>query len=407
MQKSIIALIIFLCAFLTAFSQNAIKLEKQKTLFLYTQLNLHTGVSNSGDGVQFGLPGRGAGNQLAFQVFSKSRDLLQKGYVPLISINSWKVKVAVGYGESSSTFTTLPGEVGPGPGPGPRPGPGNAPQEITTTNNLISLNLTEAWVKFNTKWDRTTLTAGYRAIPFGHNPNLDPNSSFMTNIASSDLGMNRDLGIFIKTPISPGLDLEAGLGSGGYFNAPLFQTGDIANQVEGNETTASSVLGSAYNGTWLMTGRLGQPSYLTSEVGGIFAVGSVNNHFGSDDKMFVVRVGGDWVYKIQDRFRITNQVIVGHTSTESEGNFVDFSLQNNVDVFLMRKVYLSLSNTLNLQKGVGDAPNYITSTLAGSATYAFTPHTRIRLNNYVSPIQYDGNSAWGVSAQLIVGLGKR
>ena len=79
MQRSIALLCLFLLGgTLTSYTQNAIKLYQQPTSFIYAQLNLHTGFSNSGEGLQFGLPGRGTANQLSLQMFKVHQPLFQR-----------------------------------------------------------------------------------------------------------------------------------------------------------------------------------------------------------------------------------------------------------------------------------------------------------------------------------------
>lgn len=381
-------------------AQNSIKLNQQSTSFFYAQLNLHTGISNPGSGVQFGLPGRGTGNQVSLQMFKVHQPLLQKGYTPLIALDSWKVRTTVGYSQSTTTFD-LPIVTPNGPGGG-RPGDGG-PQEPpalagTTTNSHLNLNLQDAWVKFKTKWDRTTFKVGYAPLSYGHNPEVDANASFMTNLVSNDLGFSRDLGMYFKTPLSRGLDLEFGVSSGGAVNSTLFQT---------NSVEADTDAGADANGRFLVAGRIGSPSFKKNEFGLLVAVGRINANFGEDPTMEVKRIGGEWIYKFRERFKVTNQLVLGQTNTASLGNFTSLSLQNNLDFFVRPQWIMGVSNSLNLQNSQSDQADYLHSTLAASLTYAVSPHTRIRLNNFVQPKLYDGSSNWGISLQFVTGLGKR
>lgn len=397
MQKTLIILCIALGGAWKAYSQNSIKLQQQSTTFFYTQLNLHTGFSNAGDGLQFGLPGRGSANQLSFQLQKIHQPLLQKGYTPLIALDSWRVRTNLSYSQSSSTFTVFPPNQG-GPGQG---GPGNNGENPvlvgTTTTGHVNLNLQDAWLKFKTKWDRTTVKIGYGTILYGHHPDMDANASFMTNVVSTDLGLNRDLGIFIKTPLSRDLDLEMGLSTGGALSNPLFQTNA--------GTDADETPDAAPNGRYLLAGRIGRPSFHKNELGLLVAVGRVNSTFGSDPDMSIIRVGGEWIYKFRERLRLTNQLVVGQSQTESQGDFFSFTMQNNLDLFLSQNLILGMSNSLNVQNGEGG--NFVNSTLAGSLTYVLSPHTRFRLNSFASPRSYDGSSNYGISLQFVTGLGKR
>lgn len=412
MKRAILILGFVLSGITLAYSQNSIKLGQQSTTFFYAQLNLHTGVSNSGSGVQFGLPGRGTGNQISVQVLKIHQPLLQKGYTPLIALDSWKVRTTFGYSQSTSTFEIVqPQNNGGGPGGGQGGGPGGGGQGDgfpvqetpdlvgTTTNSHLNMNLQDAWLKFKTKWDRTTIKVGYASMSFGHHPDIDANASFMTNVVGTEFGFNRDLGVYIKTPLSRGLDLEMGLSSGGAVGNQIFRTNQNAEEPDEDIATA--------NGRWLVAGRIGQPSFRKNELGLLFAVGNITSSFGPDPDMNIVRVGGEWIYKFRERVRLTNQVVAGQTKTESEGSFASLTLQNNLDFFASQHVIIGLSNSLNSQNSMSDGANYLKSTLAGSLTYVFSPHTRIRLNQFVVPRDYSGNSNWGISLQFVTGLGKR
>lgn len=399
-----------------AHGQNSIKLSQQSTSFFYAQMSLHAGFSNpiangSGDGLQLGLPGRGTSNQVSFQLQKIHQPLLQKGYTPLLAIDSWRLRSNLSYSQTTSTFEIAqpvvnnPNGPGPGNGGGPGQGQGAAQQgEVPvlvgeSTNGHINLNLQDAWIKFKTKWDRTTIKVGYAPMSFGHNPEVDANASFMTNLVGTEFGYSRDLGMSIKTPISRDLDAEVGLYSGGVIGNPILQT-NPDEVVAGEEEIGAT-------GTWMLTGRIGQPSFKKSEVGLLMAVGNIAATFGSDPEMQVMRLGGEWVYKFRERLHATNQLVIGQTKTASEGNFVSFTMQNNLDMFVSQHWMIGVSNSLNLQNSTSDGTNYLKSTLAGSLTYAVSPHTRIRLNQFVTARDYSGGSNWGLSLQFVTGLGKR
>lgn len=380
--------------------QSSIKLSQQPTTFLYAQLNLHAGISNPGTGLQFGLPGRGSSNQLSLQLMKVHQPQLQKGYTPLVALDSWKVRTNLSYSQSTSFFETT--QVLPnGGGQGPRPGPGG-PEVVTvtgtTTNSHLNLNLQDAWLKFRTKWDRTSFKVGYGAISYGHHPEVDANNSFMTNIVNTDLGFSRDLGMFVKTPVGRDLDLEVGLSTGGAINSTLFQSNQTGEELENVEGPS---------GRWLLAGRIGQPSFKKDELGLLLAVGNISTNFGNSDQAQIRRIGAEWIHKSKEQLRVINQFTVGKTETESEGSFLSFALQNNVDLFLSPSWILGLSNALSVHNSLEEGENYLSSTLAGSLTYALSPNTRIRLNQFVTARDFEGGNNWGVSVQFIVGLGKR
>ena len=424
MHRSLWAGFLLLLLAPMAHGQSAIKLGKQSTTFFYTQLNLNAGISTGPGGTQFGIPNYGPANQLAFQLMGKSQSNLQRGYVPLISLSSWRIRTSLSYSESVDADGDKTG--------------------------FRSINLLDAWLKFGTKWDRTSFKVGYGQMTYGHNPALDPVSNFMTNMMSADLGFSRDLGVYLKTPVSRALDLEVGLTSGGWMGNTLLSTtyefgqdpvvvvvpnegpgggngggngggggpgggggngnggGNVVVVEEGTETTSStSFRDLSYNGTWLMSGRLGQQSFRSSEVGLIGAAGRINSHFLDGETMGVAHIGLDWVYKKQERFRLTNQFATGINSASESGSFFSFSLQNNLDVFLHGKVILSFAHSLNLQQGRDVDVNYLASTLSNSLTYVISPHTRLRLNQRITASDYSGNSGYGVYLQFVTGLGKR
>lgn len=379
-------------------AQNSIKLLQQPSTFYYLQFNSHLGITGSPEGTRFGTPGRGAANQITFQAMGRSQTRLQRGYTPLITLTGWKVRTSLVYSEAFD---------------------GTDKQA-----SFVDLRLRDAWWKFGTKWDRTSLTVGYKALPYGHNPKIDPASSFMTDIISTDLGLSRDLGVYLKTPLTRELDLELGLTSGGVLNNPLFRTEStfstetiiinegggprpgpgIPTEVTTSETSASVLPGFAYNGTWLITGRVGNPSFRKNEFGIFGAMGKLPSNYIADENATVAHIGGDWVYKHKERFRVTNQVVTGFTGSETEGGFFNFSLQNSMDVFFKQKLIYSVAHSANVN--AGSESSYTTSTLSQSLGYAINPHTRIRLNQYVTGRNYADNN-WGVSLQFVTGLGKR
>ena len=178
-----------------SFGQNALKHQKQQTKFFYLQLNLHGGYMSDINGGRWDVANRSPNNQLAFQYFAKNKRNLQKGYVKYISLASSKLRFSIPF---SKTVNSL---------------------GVRESN--FKIKMLDTWLKFNTKYDRTSIWIGNKSIPYGHNPKLDPVSSFMTNLIQMDIGFGQDVGIFFKTPIAKQIDLELSITSGGLLNEPL------------------------------------------------------------------------------------------------------------------------------------------------------------------------------------------
>lgn len=374
---------IFLLVLLTqsAFAQSSAKLKQQQTLFYYTQFNLHGGYLIKPGEHKLALPGRGPENQIAFQLLSRNRRKIIRGYTPLISLDSWKARLSLGYKEKENSL-------------GGRQG-------------FAQLKIRDLWMRFSTRWDRTNITIGYRSIPFGHNPKLDPVSSFMSNIVVADLGVAQDMGIFFRTAASPKLDLELSLTSGGMFTRPLMQYGGDLHSDPGSPKPEFSIMDFRYRGTWLLTSRLGQQPFRKNEFGLMAVAGRTPCFFIPNDYLTMIHAGGDWIYKYRELFRMTNQLVAGYNKTTFEGPFADISLQNNIDIFLKGKVIISLSQSLNLNQSITSSTLYFSYLTANSLTYVVSPHTRIRLNQFFTARNYGGEQSLGFNLQFVTGIGKR
>lgn len=376
-------LILYFCLMsCITFAQKAVKLTKQQTTFFYTQLNLHYGyMNNSQEGI-WDLSEMGASNQLSFQVFSKNRRLMQKGYTKLIAGQSWRFRFSLSYNDQWALDGSNHGD--------------------------LKVNLLDSWIKFKTKWDRTSITIGKKTLPYGHNPKIDPASSFMTNLISTDLGFSQDFGVFVKTPISRSLDAEFGISSGGLFDGPIAVCRDIImdDDIMG-ETSRFTFEEIKYNRTWLLSGRIGQQSFRKNELGILAAAGYIPNVFDKNQFNYISRIGADWVFKQKEILKLVNQVAVGKNFAEENGDYLNLAIQNNVDIFLKAKVILSAGHSFIIQDPVNSEQSLRKrSTLTNSITYAFSPHTRFRINHY-HVYTKNTNDNWGVLFQLVTGFGKR
>ncbi len=95
---------------------------------------------------------------------------MQKGYIKLIDPVSYSVRLSILF---TKTF-----------------------QEKEQVR--VKLKMLDTWIKFGTKWDRTSFWIGNKSIPYGHNPKLDPVSSFITNLIKMDVGFVQDISFFFK-----------------------------------------------------------------------------------------------------------------------------------------------------------------------------------------------------------------
>ncbi len=375
-------LFLYLLTITNAYGQKAIKLQKQKTTFFYTQFNFHYGYIDNGIAPSWDLSEMGSKNQVAFQLFSKNQRLMQKGYTKLIASDSWKIRFSLAYNDYLAVDGFNHGD--------------------------LRLNLLDSWVKFRTKWDRTTVTIGKKTLPYGHNPKIDPASNFMTNIIGSDLGFSQDFGIFVKTPISRALDAEFAITSGGLLNGPIAICRDLLMDEElMGETCRLDFESIKYNNTWLLTGRIGQQSFRKNEFGLLAATGYIPNVFDRNTLNYVTRIGADWVYKHKEILKIVNQVAVGRNELDSNNDNISLAVQNNIDLFLKSKFVISAGHSYVVQDPIESGEeNQKRSTFTNSVSYSFSPHTRVRLNHY-HVYTKNSNDNWGVLLQLVTGFGKR
>ena len=204
-MKSLSVIAFFCCFTFLGFGQNAMKQTKQQNSFFYTQLNLHGGYIHDINGGRWDLTNRGPKNQLAFQLFTINQKRLQKGYVKTLSLSSSKLRFSIPFDKTVN-------------------------QQGQREANF-KFQLLDTWLKFDTKWDRTNLWIGNKSIPYGHNPKLDPVSSFMTNLIKMDIGFVQDLGFFLKTPVSNQLDMELAITSGGMLNKPILVCDNLINDI--------------------------------------------------------------------------------------------------------------------------------------------------------------------------------
>ena len=383
MKKLLYTLLFVATVSTTGFGQNAMKQNKQQTHFFYTQLNLHGGYIHDLNGGRFDVTNRGPLNQLAFQYFSRNQRRMQRGYVKTISLSSSKVRFSVPFNKTVNTLGQREAD--------------------------FKLKVLDTWLKFDTKWDRTNIWIGNKSIPYGHNPKLDPVSSFMTNLIKMDIGFVQDLGVFLKTPVSNQFDLELAVTSGGLLNRPLLVCDNLIDDDASQDLNPTFTFSNYdYANTWLVTAHVGSPTFKKNEIGINVVSGRINNVLVPEDLAYINRIGADWVYKHYEKFKWTNQLTFGSTVSDMEGAFGTVHFQTGLDWFLMNKVFVSSSYALNYLNNFKPEEIYhMNATSATSLTYIFSPHTRLRLNHYYSVIKEMNERRWGLLLQFVTGIGKR
>lgn len=384
-MKNSFILLLFVFGFFALNAQKSIKLDKQQTKFYYAQVNLHGGFLNDNtNGERWDVASKGPKNQAVFQVYSINKKTLQKGYVKKFALKGWKFRMGFEYDHNVDI--------------------------LGVNSSNINFKLYDTFLKFGTKWDRTSLVIGNKSIPYGHNPKIDPVVSFMINPIKADLGFAQDLGIFFKTPIANNLDMELAITSGGVLNKPVLVCNDlIVNDNSNIDIKPDFKFGKYdYNDTWLVTSRIGTPTFKKNEFGLILVSGNIlSTVFAGKPLTSVNRTGIEWVFKHNERFKMVNQGIVGTTKVFGGKKYISQNIVNNFDYYTGKHIMISVSHSMNILKSVDDYEYLKNYSLAGSLTYIFSPHTRLRLNTFYTAITDRNEYQNGVLLQFVTGIGKR
>lgn len=365
----------------TGFAQKSIKQSKQQTDFFYTQLNANGGLIFD-DNARWTFSEVSPNSNVNFTYRSKNQRLLQRGYTRNLHLSGFKSSLALVYKNQSNADGVSQAQIG--------------------------LQMRDLWLKVNTKWDRTSFKVGHFSLPFGHDPKIDLDNSFIPALASQDLGFNRDFGIQFKTPVSKSLDLEAALTLGGTVPTTLlsYELSAPAVAEKDKENTKWTAPNFDYQGNWLATFRLGNPTFYKNELGLFAAVGKVSRTAFTGTQSFVYRLGGDWTYKFKEQFRISNQAVTGMSITEAGERSFSLHQKTGLDYFWKRQWILSLTNSWEYQQG--SETEALKGVAVMSVAYALNPHTRLKLNTYAKYDNVVGNTlTTGVFLQLVTGLGKR
>jgi hypothetical protein len=357
-----------------AFAQDLrTRLVKPDQRFFFYQINLAGGYDTREPNDHWGGADRGAPTQFALEWFGKSEAGIQRGFTPLVAPGTWGIKLAV--------------EVDPAESSGRDPN--------------YNLRLLDTFLRFDTKWDRTSFTVGHRGIPYGRNPRLDTELVFLPNQAPTDLGFGRDTGVFFQTPVSAFADLEVAVTAGGTLAGPLV----VAQQdAEGDYDTEDRI---DYRDSWLVTARVARPAFNRQEFG-VFAL-TGETHTATGPLPEVSRVGVDWTVKGREDWTVTHQVSFGETDGDRPGKRQVVNLLQNAEMYLGSRWRVGVTHTYREENfdRVGVATREV-GTLFGSVSYALTRDVRLRVNPFVE--YHDsapGRHENGVLFQVCFGCGWR
>lgn len=365
-----------LCLLFTKINaQSSLKRSKQIHRFHYLQANIHAGFLFDDDVTRFDLSTSGPKNRLVYQYYAKNQRLLQKGYIRSVALKSFKSRISLDFLGSlneSSSFS-------------------------------YQLKLQNIGWSFGTKWDRTSFFVGYSNIKLGHNPKIDPVTSFIANSLSLDLGFTQDLGVSFKTAISEKYDFEAAIYTGGLLRGALVTYSPNLTEAEKMTTDTFEFLNSDYNASCLITARIGSPLFKSFEYGIIAMTGKVGQ--GIDERYFT-RLGVDMVKKIGEKVKFEAQVHGGPNSYMERENSIDLAFQNNFEFYLNGMFIFNTSNAVLFNFPDNDNGTGTKGNLVNSLSYVVSPHTRIRLNHFYNYGNIN-NANSGLTFQLVMGIGKR
>ncbi len=343
------------------------RLAKPDDSFFYLQTALAGGYDSARPDDEWGIAGRGPATQVSFEWFVKDESQMQRGYTPAVSPAAWNAKFAL---EAR-------------------------PQSGDPSQTDVGLRLLDTWVQLGTKWDRTSLALGHRSIPYGHNPRIDTDLSFLPNQAGADLGFGTDTGLFFRTPLSPRLDLELSATAGGTLSGlPV-----VLHQQEDDDWSLDGDL--HYRDTWLVTGRVGSPTFRRQELGLFAALGDL--HAGTGPSTEVRRLGVDWLVKHRESWRVVNQVALGE-NRKAGVDFPVYNLLNGVEWFTGPRLRLGVTNTLRLED-LDTGADPLRGTLFGMVSILLARDARFRIHPFVEYLDETGERDEGLLLQVCTGCG--
>jgi hypothetical protein len=161
----------------------------------------------------------------------------------------------------------------------------------------FQLQAGDAWVRVQPRgYSRTSFRLGHFLLPYGMNPVLSPRGMFLMPAEATDLGLKRDWGIEGRGPLG-NLDWVAAatIGSGEGLHDPQ--------------------PGSARNRTYLLSGRLGSPTYrlvqwgLSGLWGRLPELNAEDRETDASTQKW--RIGADVFWKYRERTMFAAQVFGG------------------------------------------------------------------------------------------------
>ncbi|OFV87518.1 MAG: hypothetical protein A3J75_00850 [Acidobacteria bacterium RBG_16_68_9] len=175
------------------------------------------------------------------------------------------------------------------------------------------------WLRFNPgRRDRLTLRVGQFVIPYGVNPIMAPRQRFLLPLEATDLGLKWDWGLNLKGPLGEyDWEIAATIGSGEGLHSPSL-TSDSKR-------------------SYLLTGRLGTPTYWDLQYGLSFLLGDLPMVRAA--KVFDPhsisrwRTGLDAIYKYGTYLMIGAQAAYGQDGYAGDERFVMISGGETADVF--------------------------------------------------------------------------
>ncbi len=179
------------------------------------------------------------------------------------------------------------------------------------------------WLRFNPgRADRLTLRVGQFVLPYGVNPILAPRQRFLLPIEATDLGLKWDWGLDLKGPIGEyDWEIAFSIGSGEALHSPRW--------FSGSDRTS-----------YLITGRVGSPTYWDGQHGFSFLIGDLPMIMGpavlSDAAISRWRIAYDLFYKSRTYLMIGGQLTYGQNGFAGDEKFVTITGGKTANVLSSR-----------------------------------------------------------------------
>ncbi|MFQ5767916.1 MAG: hypothetical protein ACE5ID_08035 [Acidobacteriota bacterium] len=175
------------------------------------------------------------------------------------------------------------------------------------------------WVRFSPRdRDRLTIRAGQFVLPYGVNPIQAPRQRFLLPLESLDLGLKWDWGIDVKGPFRRNeWEVAATLGLGEALHSPrLFSNAGARS--------------------YLLTGRVGTPTYMDFQYGFSFLRGQMPTLRGAivvdDEPLSRWRSSFDTFYRFGTYLMAGGQISLGQDGFSGDGEKIALSRGRTADV---------------------------------------------------------------------------